>query len=184
MSLAFNDSKLRSGWNYYRKALPVNVERIECPRIQYNKSMLDVKMTACITAAHYKDGIDGIILASSDSDYWGLIDTIGATAKFFILCENGNISEKTIKALDDTRIPYCMLDDFNDDEIKNKVKEDTYRVQIKELLEKSSLNIDFFMNMLQNKTMYLPEEDKSDYRRIACELRISFDENGKITYKY
>ena len=38
-------------------------------------------MTAYIAASHYRDGVDGFILVSSDSDYWGLIDTIRLTAK-------------------------------------------------------------------------------------------------------
>lgn len=93
--ILFNDSSLKLGWNFYSIDLPIDFERIECPRIQDNKSTLDVKMASYITALHYREGIDGFILATSDSDYWGLIDAISSTAKFFIWGEKEKYQKKT-----------------------------------------------------------------------------------------
>ena len=182
--LLFNDSNLKLGWNFYSIDLPVEFERIECPRIQDNKSTLDVKMASCITALHYRDGIDGFILATSDSDYWGLIDSISSTAKFFILGEKDKISEKNISALDRNRIPYCMLDDFNSEEIRNKIKEDTYKEQIAALLSKKLPSIESYLDLIHNQSMYIIELDKPLFNQIACKLNISFDKDGKAIYYF
>ena len=180
--ILFNDSSLKLGWNFYSIDLPIEIERIECPRIQDNKSTLDVKMASYITALHYRDGIDGFILATSDSDYWGLIDAISSTAKFFIWGEKEKISEKNISALDRNNIPYCMLDDFNNEEIRNRIKEDTYKDQITDLLNKKMPTIESYLDLIQNQTMYITDPDKSLFNQIACSLKISFDENGKAIY--
>ena len=180
--ILFNDSSLKLGWNFYSIDLPIEIERIECPRIQDNKSTLDVKMASYITALHYRDGIDGFILATSDSDYWGLIDAISSTAKFFIWGEKEKISEKNISALDRNNIPYCMLDDFNNEEIRNRIKEDTYKDQITDLLNKKMPTIESYLDLIQNQTMYITDPDKSLFNQIACSLKITFDENGKAIY--
>ena len=179
--LLFDDTQLMSGWNFYHY-FSIKTERIACPRIQNNKSTLDVKMSAYLTAAHIRDGIDGFILVTSDSDYWGLIDTIGQTAKFFVIGEKEKISSKNLSALDNERIPYCMLDDFDDSELREQIKEEIYRNEIRELLGRTKFNVDFFLNMLQKQTLYLSEEEKATFKQKMCNLKISFDANGKTIY--
>ncbi len=139
-------------------------------------------MSAYLTAAHIRDGIDGFILVTSDSDYWGLIDTIGQTAKFFVIGEKEKISSKNLSALDNERIPYCMLDDFDDSELREQIKEEIYRNEIRELLGRTKFNVDFFLNMLQKQTIYLSEEEKATFKQKMCNLKISFDANGKTIY--
>lgn len=75
-----------------------------------------------------------------------------------------------------------MLDDFNNEEIRNRIKEDTYKDQITDLLNKKMPTIESYLDLIQNQTMYIMEPDKSLFNQIACSLKISFDENGKAIY--
>ena len=181
--ILFDDKKLESGWNYYHGNKNISVEKIDCPRIQEHKSTLDVKMSSYIAAAHFRDGVDGIILVSSDSDYWGLIDTIKATANIFVLGEKEKISPKNLSALDRERLPYCMLDVFDNKTIRDRIKEETYRAEIKELFSRANFGIDYFFENLHTQDLYLTEKDKDTFTRIAYSVKISFDENGKAIFE-
>lgn len=180
--LLFDSNDRKSGWNYYGESLPIKIERIECPRILNDKSTLDVKMSAYITAIHYRDGIDGFILVSSDSDYWGLIDTIGTTAKFFILGEKNNMSEKNINKLTNRGIPCFLLDEFDNNELRQIIKEEILIKEIKEQLYQIRFNVNFFLNMMQTQTKNLSKNDKSIFKKIVCNIKISFDEDGNAIY--
>lgn len=172
--LLFNDPNLESGWKYYNN-IPIDYEIIDCLRICDNKSTLDVKMSTYLTAAHYRDGIDGIILVSSDSDYWGLIDTLRSTAKIFVLCQKDKVSKMNLSALSKECIPYCMLDDFANSEIKESILIDTYKA----CLDNIEFSADYFVQKIEEKIKYLTDDDKNLIKKLICNSRISFDKNGK-----
>ena len=70
-------------------------------------------MTAALTAqkAHIQDNADGIILASSDSDFFSLIECL-REVKFMVLAERDKISNTAIDEYEKTGVFVCMIDDF------------------------------------------------------------------------
>ena len=181
--ILFNDPEQKSEWNFYESPVPIEFQNVECSRIIKGKSTVDVKMSAFITAAHYKDDVDGIILASSDSDYWGLIEALD-TAKFYILCEREKMSSKNIIALNSHQIPYYRLDEFLDESICKEIKETTYKNEIKQVLSQTKFSVDHFLEKLNNYTEYLSDNDKELYRQTICKLHITFNEDGKPNYDF
>ena len=76
-------------------------------------------MTAGVAREHYANRVDSVLLASSDSDFWGLIKSI-PTARFMVLLEKEKYGQRLIDALDLNGVGYCVMDDFagNTDSIK------------------------------------------------------------------
>ena len=71
-----------------------------------------MKQTSCAN-------IDGFLLASSDSDFWGLIKSL-PSAHFMVLLEKDKYGTYLTEAFDLNHISYCLMDQFtgNTDEIK------------------------------------------------------------------
>lgn len=72
-----------------------------------------VRMTAGACKEHYQNDIDAFLLASSDSDYWGLISSL-PSADFLVLAEYEKCGDSLRGALEKAGIFYCFLDDFAD----------------------------------------------------------------------
>lgn len=76
--------------------IPVFHEEVE--RVTDRKSLVDIKMTAGVCEAYYKDNIDSFILCSSDSDYWGLISSV-KDAHFLVMYEYSKCGQSIKDAL-------------------------------------------------------------------------------------
>ena len=64
--------------------IPVEHRLIE--RVKQEKSLVGIQLTAGACREHYQNHVDSFIIASSDSDYWGLISSL-TDADFLLLVE-------------------------------------------------------------------------------------------------
>lgn len=89
----------------------IPVERILLQRVKEDKSFLDIRLSVGVCKEFYQNKIDSFILASSNSDYWGLIPTL-EEVRFLVLVEEEKVSGAIRHTLEDAGITYCYLDDF------------------------------------------------------------------------
>ena len=68
-------------------------------------------MTASVVTDFYRDGITSFIIVSSDSDFWGLIESL-PKAKFLVMYEYEKCGTAIKNALAQHGIYYCAIDDF------------------------------------------------------------------------
>ena len=113
----YDDVNTSTAWDNLSKIMHLPVERQEIPRLLENKSLVDVTMTAGVCKEHYMNNVESIILASSDSDFWGLISQLPA-ARFFVLQEHGKTSYAVLQKLDERGIKHCYMDDFAQDRVQ------------------------------------------------------------------
>lgn len=107
----YDDPNTTTGWDWLPKFTHIPIEHIEVNRIIDRKSIVDMKMGVCTTKDFYEDGITSFIIVSSDSDYWGLIESL-PNASFLVMYENEKCSPAIKNALSDHGIYYCAIDDF------------------------------------------------------------------------
>ena len=82
----YDDPNTTAGWDWLSKFTQIPVEHIEIDRVTDRKSLVDVRMTASVVTDFYRDGITSFIIVSSDSDFWGLIESL-PKAKFLVMYE-------------------------------------------------------------------------------------------------
>ena len=70
-------------------------------RVKEDKSFLDIRLSVGVCKEFYQNQIDSFILASSDSDYWGLIPTL-EEARFLVLVEEEKVSGAIRHTLEDS----------------------------------------------------------------------------------
>ena len=121
--ILYDDYHTSSGWDWLEKFIRIPVTHVEVERVTDRKSLVDIKMTAGVCEAHYKDEVDSFILCSSDSDFWGLISSL-PKAKFLVMYEYSKCGQAIKDALQSRNIYHCSMDDFytgNAEDLKKKV---------------------------------------------------------------
>jgi len=118
--ILYDDVNAASAWSILESFTDVPIEYILVERIHYGKSLVDVKLTAGTCREHYQNSVDSFAIVSSDSDFWGLIESL-PTARFLVMVEYEKTGYDIKKALIDSGIFYCYLDEFysgDSDEIR------------------------------------------------------------------
>lgn len=107
----YDDPNTTAGWDWLSKFTQIPVEHIEIDRVTDRKSLVDVRMTASVVTDFYRDGITSFIIVSSDSDFWGLIESL-PNAHFLVMYEYEKCGTAIKSALTQHGIYYCAIDDF------------------------------------------------------------------------
>ena len=116
----YDDIHTATAWKILEQFTQIPIEHNMIERIKENKSLVDIRLTTGTCREFFQNNTDSFILASSDSDYWGLISAM-PEAHFLVLEEEEKCSPAIKKAMVDAGITYCYTDDFctgNSDEIR------------------------------------------------------------------
>ena len=118
----YDDVNTSTAWDYITNIMKIPVVKRDVERVLDSKSLVDVTMTAGVCEEYFRYDVESIILASSDSDFWGLIKQL-PDARFLVLNEYRKTSSAIIECLDNHNIPHCYMSDFAQDSIQ-KFKSD------------------------------------------------------------
>ena len=89
----------------------VEVETVPVERIVENKSLVDHRLVMGVSKAIYKEDVDSIILVSSDSDFWSVIDA-SEDVRYLVMVESEKCGHEFKNLLRDKDVFYCYLDKF------------------------------------------------------------------------
>jgi len=109
--LLFDSDYTTTGWQVLSSVAAFPMERIHVPRLNEHKSQVDMTLAANTCKEVYTNGVDSVILVSSDSDYWALIKTL-SDVNFLVMVEKEKCGQDIKRALEQRNIHYCYLDDF------------------------------------------------------------------------
>ena len=179
--ILFDDVHASSAWDVLNEFTAIPVEHIMLERVKEGKSFLDIRLSVGVCKEFYQNSIDSFLLASSDSDYWGLIPTL-EDARFLVLVEEEKVSGAIRHTLENAAITYCYLDDFctgNSNEIKE-------RALLKELRERLEQEVNFNINDLLQEVYAVTRADmtsgekKQFYNRYIKPMHLEIDAEGEV----
>ncbi|MDR1157031.1 MAG: NYN domain-containing protein [Oscillospiraceae bacterium] len=110
--ILYDDPHTTPAWSLISKFLRIPVEHIRINRVSQYKSLVDITLTAGVCREHFQNGVGSFILASSDSDFWGLYKAL-PEADFLILMEYSKTGSALKDAMANSGIYYCAMDDFS-----------------------------------------------------------------------
>ena len=179
--ILYDDSHTTCGWDFLGTFTNIPVEHIEVKRVMEGKSLVDINMTAGVCKAHYKDGISSFILLSSDSDFWGLINTLD-DVDFLVMYEYSKCSQAMKDALETKDIYYCSMDDFRSDntqEFKTFVLIETLKHHFASIV---GINGRELARQIYEETKIPVTEKEIEvfYCRYIKKLRLVMDANGNF----
>jgi hypothetical protein len=109
--ILFDDVHTTATWDMLDGCFKIPVEHLVIERVKQEKSLVDIRLTGGTFREFYQNHVDSFILATSDSDYWGLISAL-PEARFLVLAEREKCGVGIREALSESDIFYCYLDDF------------------------------------------------------------------------
>ena len=121
----YDDINASTAWDYISEIIDIPVEHIETVRVLENKSLVDMAMALDISKEYYENDVESAILASSDSDFWAVIEKMDKV-RFFVLNEQKKTSSTIIEVLDKNAVPHCYMSDFAQDVIQKFKSEVLY----------------------------------------------------------
>jgi len=179
--ILFDDVHASSAWDVLNEFTEIPVEHIMLERVKEDKSFLDIRLSVGVCKEFYQNNIDSFILASSDSDYWGLIPTL-EEARFLVMVEEEKVSGAIRRTLEDAGITYCYLDDFctgNSNEIKE-------HALLKELRQRLEAEVNFNIRELLYEVYTVTRADMTKgerdqfYARYIKPMHIEIDQDGEV----
>ncbi len=180
--ILFDDLHASSAWKILEQFTSIPVEYILTKRVKEDKSLVDMKLATRACKEHYQNNVDSFIIVSSDSDYWGLIETL-SDARFLVMVEREKCGADIKRALDENGIFYCFIDSFyagNAAEIQNAA----LNMELNRLLhEQVNFNAkELFKKALHTARLNLsPAEKAQFYNRHIKQMTLKIDEDGSVS---
>ena len=131
-TMLFDDVHTTETWRILNDFLPVPVEHILTHRVNDHKSLVDIQLTAGVAREHYCENVDSFLIASSDSDFWGLIRSL-PMAKFLLLAQEEKMGECLRKTLAENAIGYYPMDSFDTAAVRTAALEAGIRKKLEEI---------------------------------------------------
>lgn len=152
---------VRDSVNYSGSDDWMRLEHIMVPRLNQSKSQVDMTLAVRTSREVYSNNVDGVILVSSDSDYWAMIKQLEGV-RFLVMLE----MEKTGLAIMDTltvhSIHYCFLDDF--------CTSASYKIKTETLIDAIQTKIDAILRGEEQAVMNVKEIMESYLRESWIEM--------------
>ncbi|MCI6361117.1 MAG: NYN domain-containing protein [Eubacterium coprostanoligenes] len=159
----------------------IEVEAIGVNRIKEDKSLVDHKLVAGVSKAVYKNDVDSIIIASSDSDFWSVMEDV--PANYLVMMEKDKCGRDFKEVLRDHDVFYCYLDKFITQE-DNMFFKTVFRKELESVINASfelgnSLNL--FEEVISRSRAYISNAEKETmYDRYIKGLKLSIDKEGNF----
>ena len=179
--ILYDDIHTTSAWDILNEFTDIPVEHEIIERVKENKSLVDIRLTTGTCREFFQNDTDSFILASSDSDYWGLIPAM-PEARFLVLIEEDKCSPLIRKAMDDQGITYSYIDDFCTGN-SNQIKEQAVLREVQaELDEIVNFNIQEVLQAayINTRADMSTSEKKQFYERYIRPMRLVIDPDGEV----
>lgn len=181
--IVYYDSVYSSrAWTYLKHfTFGVDIEAVAVERIKENKSLVDHKLVAGVSKAVYKDGVDSVILASSDSDFWSVIEDV--SANYLVMVETDKCSYDFKDILRKNNIFYCYLDKFivpEDDKYFKMVFKKELVKTIEEQINLPDPKEIFNHSLMQTRASIPPAEANSLFEKYISRLSLKINKQGQF----
>ena len=177
----YDDIHTASVWRIFHKFDSIPVEREEVGRVTNRKSLVDIRMTAGTCREFYQDKVTAFIIASSDSDYWGLISAL-PDASFLVMVEREKLGDDMRAALKNAGIYYCCIDDFCSGNIDD-MKTGALQAEMEPYLESAiNLNVNDMMETAYSKTRIdmTDGEKRQFFEKYIKTLKLVIGSDGEV----
>ena len=180
--ILYNDVHASTAWGLLTNyAKGIEVEHIMTERVKDNKSLVDIRLSTGVCREFFANGVDSFMLVSSDSDYWGLIESL-PDARFLVMLERGKSSFDIKQALSSREIFYCYIDDFctgNSGDIKMAALIGEIK---KYIAAKVNLNVNVMLDEVYRSTRVrmTSAEEKQFYQKYIKPMHLVIEDDGNV----
>ncbi|WP_051604904.1 NYN domain-containing protein [Lachnobacterium bovis] len=176
-----DDQNTVKAWNIFDQLVTnIEIEHISTERVTKEKSLVDIVLTAETCKEHYVNHVDSFILISSDSDFWGLINTL-PDVEFLIFAEKEKFGHNMREIVENANIHYSYIENFYSGEVD--IRRRVLLMEFRKEIENSiSFNVNDIFKKISNETrVNLSEKELEQfYDCYVKPLKITLSDNGKL----
>ncbi len=156
-------------------------ERQSITRLYEHKSQVDMALATQTCREVYCNEVDSVILVSSDSDYWAMINTL-SDIEFLVMLERDKSGDKIKTALTSANQHYCYIDDFCTAQAYNIKKITLFDAIQTNLDDRVSFNIsEIFKTEVQQNWLEMSAKEQSNFYDLCLKtIRLSIDTAGNV----
>ena len=182
-----DDEKCHEDWEIVKLFTNFEVEHIEMHRLKSQKSTVDMRLALIVQREVLKNGIDGVVLISSDSDYFCLMESMHETDNFdsfFVVFEGDRVGNEYLNRLEEWGIG-CIPSSYLDVSDFAAEKSKLYKSWILSCLnENYSFNISKILELV-SKNISISDGDKESLTKlISDKLTLVSKSNGDISFVF
>lgn len=179
--ILFDDVHTASAWRILEQYTSIPVQHVMTERVKENKSLVDIKLTARACQEHYVNNVDSFVIVSSDSDYWGLIESL-PQARFLVMVERDSCSQDFKNALANSGIFYCYIDDFYSANAEDVKYEAIFKAMYQHIDKKVQLNINEMVEeALKVTRVEMPSSERNQFiAKYVKTMQMRIDANGDV----
>lgn len=165
----------------------LELEHIVVPRLNQNKSQVDMTLAVRTSREVFTNGVDAVILVSSDSDYWAMIQQLEGI-RFLVMLERNKTGIAITDTLSQNEIPFCFIDDFctsasysiKTSTLLNRIQEEIDAI-VKGNSEKP-LNVrNILSDALRDSWITMTDKEREAfYNRYLLHPKITVDTDGQV----
>ena len=183
--ILFDDVHTASAWRILEQFTSIPVEHVMTERVKENKSLVDIKLTARACQEHYVNHVDSFVIVSSDSDYWGLIESL-PNARFLVMIERDSCGPDLKNALVNAGIFYCYIDDFysgNAEDVKHSA---IFKAMYQYIDNAVRLNVnDMFTEALKVTRVEMTSSERNQFfAKYIKTMQMHIDANGDLSLEF
>lgn len=180
--ILIDDVNASSAWKILESYTSIPVEYKLIERVLKGKSLVDITLSSIICKEHYINGVNSVILFSSDSDYFALTSTM-PDVDFYVMVEKESFSSTYRDVLKSSGIKFCYIGDFftgNAEDIKFKA----IFKEINTCFKTCKLNAyDVLDEALRvSRASMTAAEKKQFYDKYMKKITLSIDEDGNFCF--
>ena len=183
--VVFCDAKHSTkAWTFLKRFVrSIEVELIEVERIYEEKSLVDHKLVAGVSKAYYNEGVDSVMLCSSDSDFWSVIEDV--KANYIVMVESDKCGREFKELLKKHDVFYCYTDRFiqkEDDYFLETVLDDETQAVIDREINSRGFNLKKMLDeaIRHSYATLSPQRKENLYNDYLANLKINIDDQGNL----
>lgn len=182
--ILFDDEHTVATWRSLEQYTQIPVEHMMVERVKQNKSLVDIMLTARACQEHYKNNVDSFVIVSSDSDYWGLISSL-TDARFLVMVERIKCGPDMKKALVDSGIFFCYIDDFYSGNAEDIKKGALFKELYRYLDSSLHLNVNAMMEeaLRATRISMSTAEQRQFIERHIRNMQLMIDDEGNVSFE-
>lgn len=182
--ILYNDVNASSCWEVLGRYVDgAAVDHCLTQRVLNRKSLVDTTLVAGVCREFYQNHTDSFLLASSDSDFIGLVRSV-PEARFLWLVEDAKVSEASLQELTRSHVPFCYLEQFNSSGSAYKLKKEALLDQCSAFLRQyfSPCNIASMLEYAcQNTRIQMSDQEKRQFKKKYLErIHVCLDSAGNL----
>ena len=180
----FDGDYSTSGWQilFEQNMTGVKTDYEVVKRIYESKSQVDMTLAVEATREVFQNGVDSIILVSSDSDYWAMIKSL-PEVNFMMMIEKEKSGLKIREKLELNGIRYCFIDDFNTAQ-SYSIKTETIKRYIEgKINENLAINMEELLDeAVRNSWVDMTKNEKNQFfEKYIRKARVVVDRDGVLS---